>query len=70
MTIAQWNGRTLFDRQATDRSERHTTLVAMELAKYNIDMLLFSMIKSVVKSLKVAVVEVAELTNRFHWILP
>ena len=29
----------------------------------------FSMMKSVVKSFKVPVVEVAELTNRFHWVL-
>ena len=32
-------------------------------------LLLFVMIKSVVKSFKVHVVEVAELTNRFHWIM-
>ena len=38
MTIAQWNVRTLLDREATDRPERCTALVAMELAKYNIDL--------------------------------
>ena len=37
MTIAQWNVRTLFDRETTNRPERRTALVAMELAKYNID---------------------------------
>ena len=33
-------------------------------------LLLFAMIKSVVKSFKVPVIEVAEITNRFHLILP
>ena len=33
--IAQWNVRTLFDREAVDQLERH--IVAMELAKYIID---------------------------------
>ena len=37
LTIAQWNVRTLLDREAADRPERRTALVAMELAKYNID---------------------------------
>ncbi|KAK2168419.1 hypothetical protein NP493_1225g00007 [Ridgeia piscesae] len=37
LTIAQWNVRTLLDRKAADRPERRTALVAMELAKYNID---------------------------------
>ena len=37
LTIAQWNVRTLLDREGADRPERRTTLVAMELAKYNID---------------------------------
>ena len=36
LTIAQWNVRTLLKRGA-DRPERRTPLVAMELAKYNID---------------------------------
>ena len=36
-TIAQWNIRTLLDREAADQPERHTALIAMELAKYNID---------------------------------
>ena len=37
LTIAQWNVRTLLDREAADRPERRTALVAMKLAKYNID---------------------------------
>ena len=37
LTIAQWNVETLLDREAADRPERRTVLVAMELAKYNID---------------------------------
>ena len=37
LTIAQWNVRTLLDREGADRPERRTALVAMELAKYNID---------------------------------
>ena len=37
LTIAQWNVRTLLDRIAADRPERRMALVAMELAKYNID---------------------------------
>ena len=36
-TIGQWNVRTLLDREGANRQERHTALVAMELAKYNID---------------------------------
>ena len=37
LTISQWNVRTLLDREGADRPERRTALVAMELAKYNID---------------------------------
>ena len=37
LTIGQWNVRTLLDREGANRPERRTTLVAMELAKYNID---------------------------------
>ena len=37
LTIGQWNVRTLLDRDGADRLERRTALVAMELAKYNID---------------------------------
>ena len=37
LTIAQWNVRTLLDREAADQPVRRTALVAMELAKYNID---------------------------------
>ena len=37
MTIAKWNVRTLPDRETTNRPERHTSLIAMEFAKYNID---------------------------------
>ena len=40
MTIAQWNVRTLLDRETTNRPERRTTLVAMEL--YNIDIAVLS----------------------------
>ena len=32
LTIAQWTVRTLLDREAADRPERRTSLVAMELA--------------------------------------
>ena len=42
MTIAQWNVRTLLDRETTNRPERHTAIVAKELAKYNIDMAVLS----------------------------
>ena len=42
MTIAQWNVRTLLDRETTIRPERRTALVAMELAKYNIDIAVLS----------------------------
>ena len=42
MTIAQWNVRTLLDRETTNRPERRTALVAMELAKYNIDIAVLS----------------------------
>ena len=37
LAIIQWNVRTLLDPEATDRPERRTTLVAVEPAKYNID---------------------------------
>lgn len=37
MTLAQWNVRTLLDREEANRPERRTALVAMELAKYDID---------------------------------
>ena len=37
MMIGQWNVRTLLDRDGTDRPERRTALVAMELEKYRID---------------------------------
>ena len=36
LTIAQWNVRTLLDREGADRPERRTAPVAMDLAKYNI----------------------------------
>ena len=42
MTIAQWNVRIVLDRETTNRPERRTTLVAMELAKYNIDIAVLS----------------------------
>ena len=37
LTVAEWNIRTLLDREGANRPERRTALVAMELAKYNID---------------------------------
>ena len=37
LTIAPWNVRTLLDREGANRLEKRTALVAMELAKYNID---------------------------------
>ena len=37
LTIAQRNVRSVLDREAADRPERRTALVAMELAKHNID---------------------------------
>ena len=42
MTIAQWNVRTLLDRETTNRPERRRALVAMEPAKYNIDIAVLS----------------------------
>ena len=42
MTIAQWNVRTLLGRETTNIPERRTSLVAMELAKYNIDIAVLS----------------------------
>ena len=35
LTIAQWNVRTLIDRETANRPERNTALVATELAKHN-----------------------------------
>ena len=37
LTTAQRNVRTLIDRETADRPERRTALIAMVLAKYNID---------------------------------
>ena len=37
MTIVQWNVKILLDRETTNIPERRTLLVAMELAKYTID---------------------------------
>ena len=37
MIIGQWNVRTLLDRDRTDRPERRTALVAVELERYRID---------------------------------
>jgi len=37
LTISPWNVRTHLDREAADRPERRTALIAKELAKYNID---------------------------------
>ena len=42
MTICQWNVRILLDRETTNTPERRTALVAMELAKYNIDIAVLS----------------------------
>ena len=42
MTIAQWNVRIVLDRETTNIPERRTTLVAMELTKYNIDIAVLS----------------------------
>ena len=42
MTIAQWNVRTLLDRETNNIPERRTALVAMELAKCNIDIAVLS----------------------------
>ena len=37
LTIAEWNVRTLLDRNRSARPERQTAMVAKELEKYNID---------------------------------
>ena len=37
LTIGQWNVRTLLYRDGANRPERRTAIVAMELAKYKID---------------------------------
>lgn len=37
LLVGQWNVRTLLDREGTERPERRTALVAMELGKYGID---------------------------------
>ena len=45
MTIAQWNVRTLLDKETTNRPERRTALVEMELDKYNIEIAVLSEIR-------------------------
>ena len=45
MTIAQWNIGTLLDMEDTDRPERRTSLVAMELGQYNNDIAVLSEIR-------------------------
>ena len=42
MTIAKWNFRTLLDRETTDIPESLPAIVAMELAKYNVDIVVLS----------------------------
>ena len=42
MAIVQWNVRTLFYRETTNKPERRTSLLAMELDKYNIDIAVLS----------------------------
>ena len=42
MTNAQWSVRKLLGKETTNRPERRTALVAMELAKYNIDIAVLS----------------------------
>ena len=37
LNLAEWNVRTLLDREGSKRPERQTALVAMELSRYNID---------------------------------
>ena len=37
LTLGQWNVRTLLDPEGTDRPEKCTQNVAMEMAKHNID---------------------------------
>ncbi|CAH8431692.1 unnamed protein product [Dicrocoelium dendriticum] len=37
LSIGYWNVRTLLDRKSSERPERRTALVAMELARYHID---------------------------------
>ena len=42
MTISQWNVRTLLDRETTNKPDNRTSQIAMELAKYNIDIAVLS----------------------------
>jgi hypothetical protein len=37
LRLAEWNVRTLLDRDGSKRPERQTALVAKELSRYNID---------------------------------
>ena len=37
LNVAEWNVRTLMDRSASQRPERQTALVAMEMDRYGID---------------------------------
>ena len=37
LSLAEWNVRTLLDREGSKRPERQTALVAKELSRYNID---------------------------------
>ena len=57
------------------KPQSHTICFAVDLTTACVvspkdPLLLFAMIRSVAKSFKVPVVEVAELTGQFHWILP
>ena len=40
--LAEWNVRTLLDRDRSKRPERQTALVAKELSRYNIDIAVLS----------------------------
>ena len=74
LTIGQWNVRTLLDREGADRPERRTALVAMELAKYNIDIAVKQGSQSLVVSttwntLSSGVANPKEKEGRPEWVL-
>ena len=74
LTIGKWNVRNLLDREGANRPERRTALVAMELAKYNIDIAAlcetrFSESGSLNDSLSSGVANPKEKEGRPEWAL-
>ncbi|VDL95048.1 unnamed protein product [Schistocephalus solidus] len=67
LTIAAWNARFLLESQRSNWSERRTTLVARELARYKVDISVLSETRfSEQGQLEEVVTGTDEVTSKFH----